>query len=311
MVNYVNRVLVGKAAGTANTGTTLSNIALGDILVLDENFAVLDAAGAAAAKKIFIAQGVGNNKAIMSSEIVKADVVKFTEQAFAAAVAQVSEITPATFVVDKEYKLSIDFKDDLRLISNRQTRVDISHTAKTATAATELAAIADKVNKHRVASTLVVASVVTGKLVLTGKAVPTKSINDYEFVTFGASFVDIEKRTAVEAVTTTKSFGGNGLPVQIRQMERMALGYLGFNDLRDFRTNKDVPFFGSDAAAGGGYDMLTLVHMASMTGDFQQPTKFPAMTNIAVAAGSAQATAVKDRVRAFISGVAVTPPAGE
>lgn len=308
MLNYVNRVLVGKSSGATTTGTGVSNLVQGDLLLIDsQTGATLSTAAlAAASTSARIVNGGRNGSPILSSPIDRSTIVKYTKQVYLAASPASETYTGLTMAAGKEYKLVVVFKDDQRLIANRQTRVVISHIfpATGSTLAAELIKLRDKVNAAKQAKGLLVASISGTDLVLTGQAIPTRGIDDYQYVNFTSTFVNVTDDTYVNANTIVAPVAGNGLPVQVRDAERKALGYLGFTDLRDFRTNKDVPFNTSDTVTGGGYDIYHIIHFDKHTGDLQHTMSSPLQTTVAIATGSAQATAFEALMEAFVEALA-------
>jgi len=137
MLNYVNRVIVGKASGGANTGATLATITKGDIIVLSEDMAVLS--DGAAKQPIYVAVGTGiaKNPFIMSSLIHPVDSMVVKNKATRAAADQVTFVgwngTTGDIgaVVDKTvYEVILAFKDRQRIIANRQTRLVLNAAAE-------------------------------------------------------------------------------------------------------------------------------------------------------------------------------------
>jgi hypothetical protein len=137
MLNYVNRVIVGKSTGGANTGATLDAITRGDILVLSENMAVLS--DGAAKQPIYVAVGTGiaANPFIMSSLIHPIDSMKVSNKTTRAAAEQVTFVgwngtagDIGTVVDGSVYEGILAFKDRLRLIANRQTRLVLNAAAE-------------------------------------------------------------------------------------------------------------------------------------------------------------------------------------
>lgn len=304
MLNYVTRVLVGKASGAVNSGSVPNSLAKGDIIMVDgiTGAAITTAVAAAAATSVRFINGGRNGSPIASSLIERANITKVTKQVYAAAVAQTETYASLTMVAGKEYKFVIVFKDDQRLIANRQTRVIITHTTPATgfTLATEVTKLVAKINASKQLKGLLVGSIATADVVLTGQAIPTRSINDYQYVNFTSSFVNVTDDTYVNAGTVVAPTPGSGLPAQVIAMERMALGHLGFTDLRDFRTNKDVPFMATEDVIGSGYNIYHIQHFDAHTGDLQSTMRSPLQTTLAIAAASAQATAVEALLEAFV-----------
>lgn len=317
MFNYVPRVLVGKASGAVSTAQTpgtilnVSTVVTGDIYVVSEDLVVLDAASAATAEVVRIARASSAGKIILSAPIVRSLIKKprggFTFQAYSAPVAQVDTINASTLVSGKQYRLIIVIKDDLRLIANRQNRGSFHFTYD----GTNLSKLVAQINRDRHISPLLSASVSGSNILLSGKPVLTESINDYEFVSFESTLTDVTAGEVApktfEGVTAPEAQGGQGLAVQVRQMERMAYGGLGVTDLRNF--DRPVPAFA--AVDGVGYDVFHILSRVQHQGALQQVMSSPVQTTIAVATNSAQKTAIEVVLNAFVAGTATSPPAGE
>lgn len=132
MANYVNRVIVGKAAGTANTGATLAAITRGDIIVLGENMTVL--ADAAAEQPIYLAVGTGVRVGdfILSHKIYPGANLVVNNQKTVAAAEQVTSFASIDVpTIGDSYQAILAFKDRQRLIANRQTRLVLDAIATT------------------------------------------------------------------------------------------------------------------------------------------------------------------------------------
>ena len=131
MLNYVNRVIVGDSDGLVNTGDALSNITRGDILILDENMTVLT--GTPAKQSFYVAVGTGfaESPFILSSKINPDKVTSSADKGYVAGADQVSTIGIATPAIGDSVNVVIAFKDRLRLIANKQTRMVLSAIAET------------------------------------------------------------------------------------------------------------------------------------------------------------------------------------
>ena len=132
MLNYVNRVIVGKASGAVNTGATLATITRGDIIVLGEDMTVL--ADAAAEQPIYVAVGTGVRVGdfILSHKIYPGANLVVNNQATVAAAEQVSSFASIDVpTVGDSYQAILAFKDRQRLITNRQTRLVLDAIATT------------------------------------------------------------------------------------------------------------------------------------------------------------------------------------
>lgn len=137
MLNYVNRVIVGKSTGGANTGATLAAITRGDIIVLSENMVPL--VNGADKQPCYVAVGTGitANPFIMSSLIHPIDSMKVNQKTTRAAAEQVTFVgwngttgDIGAVVDEKVYEVILAFKDRLRIIANRQTRLVLNAAAE-------------------------------------------------------------------------------------------------------------------------------------------------------------------------------------
>lgn len=138
MLNYVNRVIVGKSTGGANTGSTLAAITRGDILVLGEDMSILANGADKQPCYVVVGTGVTANPFIMSSLIHPIDSMKVNQKTTRAAAAQVSYVgwngTVGNITVPAVGDIAeviLAFKDRLRLIANRQTRLVLNAAAIT------------------------------------------------------------------------------------------------------------------------------------------------------------------------------------
>lgn len=130
MLNYVNRVMVGDQDGLVNTGSTLAGITRGDILILDEDLNVLSAP--TSVQKFYVAVGTGYPESpfIMSSLIDPA-FAKTANKTARAAADQVTTVTVPAPAIGDSVNVVIAFKDRLRMLANKQTRMVLSHVAET------------------------------------------------------------------------------------------------------------------------------------------------------------------------------------
>lgn len=133
MRNYVNRVLVTNSVAADVAESTLPTITAGAIWVLDEDQI---SAADANTENFYVVQGLGNGKAIMSSIINKASVTKVVKSAYSAPTEQVQTLgfngtdkTLPSISNNKEYVLRVIYKDDQRVVANRQTRNEYFYTS--------------------------------------------------------------------------------------------------------------------------------------------------------------------------------------
>ncbi len=318
-MNFVNRLLFGKTSGaisTAAVDNVFQDTALavaGDIFVIDRQGTVLNATTAVGVSEIFIAAftGAGASNLILSSPIARKTVTAFTEQPFAPQTQQTDSYAAmaAAPVAGKVYKLNIIFHDEQRLIANRRLQRTYYVTAgpNAAGVAETSASLYDKF-RTQIANDPFMAGLITtnaagsATLNIVGLAVPTRTINDYVLVTFETLLLVLDGQdqfvdgTPVSTLTRTAAVAGTGTPDQLRKLERFALGYLGVTDLRDFRTNGDVPY---QSSKGHGYSIINLIHADEHVFQLEQVGKSPLQTTIAcptTAIGGATVTAQYDAI---------------
>lgn len=332
MFNFVQRVLVGKASGAVSTTQTvgsplnLATVQVGDLYLLDENGLVLDAAAAATALRVRVARGTGNAKVTLSSLIVKPSAsTRYTFEAYSAPVAQVSQYTglATTLTANTQYQLQVIIPQDLPIIANRQDRITVSlFTGPTITDGTaELDRLVANFNKQRAGlQGIIVASRSGSNLILTGQSIPTQGIADYEFVRFDSNFLQITNSTtgatlnpfiATQPTSTTAAAGGKGVAVQVRQLERIALGNSGFTYARDQWYRGAFPY---GAVDGIGYDIYNVQQHVPGEGMLQDTKTYPISTLIAIntsVSGTSQRVTFGAILDAFMASTATTPPTGE
>ena len=330
MYNYVQRVFVGKASGAASTTQTagqqlnLATVVVGDLYLIDDNGLVLDAAGAAVATSARVVRGVAPGKIITSSHIKRGgSSTKYTFEAYAAPIAQVTTFADLGLQPNQEYKLQVLIQQDLATIANRQDRIEVSVRTGATVGVADINKLVANFNKQRGTLNVITASAAgTTGITLTGKTIPTVGIADYEFVRFEANFVTLTATntvtgkvenliypTAINPSSETKSQGGKGVAVQVRQLERIALGYQGFNDLTN-TWYRPGPSFG--AVDGVGYDIYNVQQLLTYPGGYIQDSRTqPVSTLVAVATGSAQKTAFGAVLDSFMQGVSPATVVGE
>lgn len=316
MLNFVQRVLVGKANGAVSTvsvsGTTqsgtlqiagsqpvLAGISLGDLYLVDENNVLLDAGTAGAAQKARVIRGTGNGKVTTGHLMTKpTPSTRYTFEAYSAPVAQVSTFTNllALLQPNTQYQLQVVIQQDLPLIANRQSRITVSLFTGATVSTADIDRLVVNFNKQRDVSSVIVASRSANNLVLTGKSIPTAGIADYEFVRFdtnfltltsGATGATLSPQIATQADITVAAAGGRGVAIQVRQLERVALGNSGFTYARDQWYRGSFPF---GAVDGVTYAIYNVQQNISGEGMLQDTKTYPVSTLIAINNNSAQQT---------------------
>jgi len=330
MYNYVQRVFVGKASGAVSTNQAAGSqlnpalVQTGDLYLTDENGVVLDAASAATASSAVVVRGTGagtTTTSVTLKKLGKAD--KYTFEQYTAPVAQVVNFADLGLQPNTQYKLQVVIPQDLSITPNRQNRVEAYLQTGATVGVADINRLVANFNKQRrgtITSLIVATANGTTGITLTAQPIPTKAIDDYEFVRFDANFVSIAYTnaqtgqltpvvypTVVNPSSQTAAQGGKGVAVQVRQLERVALGYLGYTDLLEQHI-RQIP---TSAVDGVGYDIYNVQQHVTGMGEFQDTKTYPMSTLIAVASGSAQKTAFGSVLDAFLQGVAPATVTGE
>jgi hypothetical protein len=135
MLNYVNRAIVGTAAGTGDGTLALSALGRGDVSIFAADDFTTPLADGAAKQPFYIAVGTGDTASpfILSSKIDPDNAFMAIKDARPAD-DQVSSVSVAAPTVGDSVNVIIAFKDRQRLIANKQTRIVLSHEATTAVA---------------------------------------------------------------------------------------------------------------------------------------------------------------------------------
>jgi hypothetical protein len=330
MYNYVQKVFVGKASGAVSTVQAAGSqfnpaiVQAGDLYLTDETGVVLDAAAAATATTALVVRGTGVGTAISSMPIKKVrGGDHYTFQAYTAPVAQVVNFADLGLQPNTQYKLQVVLPQDLSITPNRQDRVEAYVQTGATVSQADVTRLISNFNKQRrgtINSLIVATANGTTGLTLTSQPIPTVAIDDYQFVRFEANFVSIAAinalsgqlspvvfPTVLQPSSQTAAVGGSGLAVQVRALERVALGYAGYTDLLEQHI-RTIPY---SAVDGVGYDLYNIQqHLVGM-GEFQDTKTYPQSTLVAVATGSAQKTAFGAVLDAFMQGVAPATVTGE
>ena len=309
-MNFVQRVLIGKTAGS-NTGTTLPTIGLGDILFLNgDNQTVLTPATISAVgdrTAVYVAMGLGNGQVRLSSPIRRNEITRATHQPFRPKAEQIDELNLG-LTAGKSYRLVVVLKDELRVLAERQTKLEIPEYVATGVDATDGAKLADLITKYRATKGILAGSVVNGKLRITGLPVAAESVLDqYQFVAFSTAFhqlLDQDHSVSSGIIQTVTSIqkvdGGSGLPVQVVQMELEASGNLGNTDLRNFDRLPNP----SRVDLTASYDLVHLQHFDKHQGDHEFTMTSAVQTTVATVAGSPLTVFVETMIEAFMTKVA-------
>ena len=329
MYNYVQRVFVGKASGAVSTVQAAGSqfnptlVQVGDLYLTDENGVILDAAAAANVTTALIVRGTGQGTSTSSMPLKKRSTpgTRYTYQDYQAAVAQVTNFADLGMQPNSQYKIQVVIPQDLALVPNRQDRIEAYVTTGATVTSADRDRLVANFNKQRVSQSIIKASANGANgITLTALPVPTVAINDYEFVRFEANFVTIAQinalsgqltpvvyTTALNPSSETKAVGGSGLAVQVRQMERVAMGYYGYTDL----LQQHIRPITYSAVDGVGYDLYNVQQHITGMGEFQDTKTYPQSSVVALATGSAQKTAFGAVLDAFMQGVSPATVQGE
>jgi hypothetical protein len=161
MLNRVNRVLVTNTEAD-NTGTSIPTIINGDILVLNRAMGNLTGTptitSAIDNDLIYLAQGIGAGKAILSLPIQLKGVTKVVKKAYSAPVEEVVNFgyigsgagTLNAALNSTEYNFIVEYKDDQRVMHMRPTKTLYSYVSDSTATLTEIAtSIVRKINADR------------------------------------------------------------------------------------------------------------------------------------------------------------------
>lgn len=306
-MNFVTRVLIGKSTGD-NVGTSLPTIAQGDLLFINgDTQAVLTAATISAVSDrtpVYIAMGLGLGQVRLSSPLRRTELSRSTHQPFRAKAEQIDDITIA-LTAGKSYRLVVVLKDELRVLAERQTKLEIPEFVATGDNAADAARLVVLINKARATKGILAGSVVGGKVRITGLPVAAESVLDqYQFVAFSTAFhqlldLDHSVSAGIAQVVTTvqKADGGSGVPAQVIQLELEASGNLGNTDLRNF-DRLPTP---SRVDLGASYDITHIQSFDKHQGDHEFTMSSPVQTTIATNNGSILSVFVQTMFKAFIT----------
>lgn len=171
MLNRVNRVLVTNTEAD-NTGTSIPTIINGDILVLNRAMANLTGTPTLTSgidnDVVYIAQGIGAGKAILSLPIQLKGITKVIRKSYVAPVEEVVNFgyigsgasTLNAPLNSTEYTFIVEYKDDQRVMHMRPTRSIYTYVSdSTATLIEIVGAIVRKINADK--NALVAATMLT------------------------------------------------------------------------------------------------------------------------------------------------------
>lgn len=336
--NFVPSLLIGN--GTDAAATALS--AVGDIIMVkaNEHTQILTAAEAAALSdndavqflQLFTDQA-GNSAVRQSVKLTRKGVENYNAQDALAAVQTVWTISFASFLANSKVKIIISMTPDNDTQPNMPRRYEFITNRITTTSGTgagssnaEIARLITQINARFPLIGLVTAAQASAgsALTITGNAQLTRNIDDYAFVDFdiyGATYADDGTVAGTEAVTesggtslasavkTTTATPGRGLPIQIRTMERIARGYEGINNLRQF----DLAPPATEVSSSATYDVLVIEGRFAVEGDFQFLAPYPAKVQLAIPVTSLdpQLTELTTIISAWLNKQTNTVVAGE
>lgn len=300
MMKKVDKVFIGKylerdaaLVNGANITTVASNIAEGEIVILNENYQVLVGAGStfANSKKIYIAEGsaevfnttnpngtaLTGRRLIISGAIDGTRVVNYTGDAFSAkseAVATLPAISD-TIVAGTEYVLKFVFKGDISAQHPGQDCLVYRYVAKSGDTSSDIYdAFVSRVNKgvakyqiKKNYTTLVTAVNNAGTLELTALPVPscTTSVDDIDEFTMNnfnvyLNYVDSDYNWQEVNLTSAKTYTpfdrGYGQWETIRDIEKHALAYEGITNYTHFPVIKPS----MRTVKNAEYDQITIEH---------------------------------------------------
>ncbi|MDO7847624.1 hypothetical protein Q5H92_14745 [Hymenobacter sp. M29] len=329
MATPVSRAYVG--SGT-NAGSITSPTA-GDIYLVDQTGTRLTtAAGGAAATGIRVISAVNAgttpvaipSQLITRSDIARAGVGAFTEQAYNAPVQQVDTVDFSNFAAGDQVSIRVEYKVNRKLQQGRDSVSLFNHTfAAGSTLTAEIDKIVAKINSTgiigqapAVAAKYITASNGGGTtLVLTGKTPPsTGSVLDTPDFTSFRTFVtelvpsgSFGQGQAYTVTNTTKPDPGQGTAAQVLFEEQYESGAYGRTDPRSFDRGQSTLI----TSAANTYSYIRLTPLKRIAGDLEGFKEVAQRVSLMLPVGSAQLTEAQTVIRAFVAGTATTPPAGE
>lgn len=329
------KILIGKditrtaeVVDGADMGTVVQNIAEGEVVVLDKNKEVM-AAGATYTDTdtIFICAGTGDTfdytneagtavtdaRRVIFSDPIEGGLVKhYTGNGYTASSEQVTtfDLTGLSVTADTEYLLRIVYKDlnehpgqfvqSYRYIAESGDDIDDVGDA--------LVALINADKGRRVSATYTEG---TDVIELTGRAIPdcttsTSDIDEYWMVEFDAflNYVDAADNWVEWGATkaTTAAVYGSGNWEQIRDLEKLGLGYRGISN------NTHFPIIKPDLATvkAETYDMIVIEHDKSYRSPDNQYGKETILTTVIAipfTATANQMTTILSRLNPWMASV--------
>jgi hypothetical protein len=281
----------------ANTGTNVATAVDNDVILLDRagaqlaNTATVQNNKNADVIRVLLGKGTASATAPnveFSTPIQVKNIRKVTTQVFQAAVQHVVVVNGAvaipTVTVGQDYSIKITHHDLHQVFSHKSDEFYTTKAITGDTATTILNRIATKITantKSRVTATMGGAN-----LTLTGKAIaagPNASVlNNYMFSYFHVGLKSGFDAYATGATTVTAGRQGNGLGVQVRDLERLSTQSY-YRDYTSFPNDDQV--FGSPirATSSGQYNIVVIEHGSERSGDLTQSFTSPSTTIVAFA----------------------------
>lgn len=286
-----NSTLLIDKIGVATDATSLTDLAEGEVNVIDAATGAIVAAGKDITDYpvIQIVRGGASSAHTFSAPIKGTQVKKWKGQSYAAAVQQVSTITIPTNVVGYIYNVAIIVTSNKIWGSQRQDRRVFSYTAtdtSASTAATALAALinADEylqgINVPNAPGAILTATTNSADLILTGNAQTYDIVSGYEQNTFdcmlevkNASYTVV---THVSKVATTKPVPGSGTVSKVKDLERSLKALKGLDNFTMFPVPSGNT--STDVEAAGTYDLYIIEHddvhpSADLNGQIASPLR--------------------------------------
>lgn len=253
----------------ANTGTSLANIAEGDVLVLNKNMTVLSGTpkiSDAGNDTVYIALGLKDGKFELSAPIQLKGVISAKVKPFAAHVKQKSKFVVPAPVAGKEYQLVVIDKTEHGIHPNREGRrfYHVTAAASGETATTLAAKFVTLINKDK--ARIVTATSAGADLILEANDVPQTYMDTFARILFDAA-LNVDKETAAPLVVVSAPNMGNGTYALMSELERSTL-----------RVNRNLhPIFEPTLKSipSGRYNTVTIMHRNLSNGDFSGQVSSP------------------------------------
>lgn len=285
----VYKVLTSNATA-ANTGNSAATAVAEDVILVDRKGTELADTATLTSNKdagvIRVLLGLGGGKVEQSIPIQVRNVRKVTIQAYVAPTQHSVKVLASsveTPAAGKQYSIKIRHKDE-KQIATHLSEEFYTYTAKEGdTAAQVLAGLKAKMDTSL--SSRVDATISGSDLVITGQAITSNAIEEYQYGYFDVSLrrgFTVETMRGTDAMTITAGKVGNGHGQQVYDMERLSSQHAYTN----YTSWPSEVLLGGEkvrASRSGKYNIVTIEHGSERSGDLTQTFTAPVSTIVAFA----------------------------